>query len=568
MDSHPIGKVFFAFCKSIDTPVALGCWLRYKYSQKDLAEIRIHPSSYDNVEHFAKDYAVTSFLRKYEGLETGIDTEQAARLTFATSEARCLETNKLFSDPKLRGISPRDHLYLHKMTRKISSLLGPLDVSMVLAHCRWGNGATSTLRRAEASLDNKISEVPLSVTYKALPYIKAFIEADPHWFSAICGSDVGGPYSVLDNIFRITPGDKIDFVNKDATTKRTIGKTPTANSFLQQGPGRFIRKRLLRCGINLNDQTINQNWALLAGDLGLATIDLKSASDTTAKEMVFHLLPLDWALFLDALRSPFYNLDGEWTYANKFSAMGTAFTFELESLIFWAAASAVSEEMTQSGIVSVYGDDIIVQNEVAPELIRLLAVLGYDTNMQKTHTSGHFRESCGVHVWDNINITPTYQKEVLRVEDLGSSFLRCHNRLYRFAHRTCDSISSLARAGDIAALTCRRLAPVLVQDCEIPDVESGDDGFLVPTWELLSRSFDENHGILCRVLLTRPKLRHGYGRALLAHSLRKCHGRDLEPLDHLREPDYDAPDSRIEDRRRRFEYYFSERWITPRVALT
>lgn len=95
--SYDLARVLFAYCKSVDTPVSLGVWLRYKYGEhKQLAECAVNPSQYLSAWSFSKDYSVVSLLKKYEGLKTGIDLKAVAIEKWRQSEVKCAATNRYF----------------------------------------------------------------------------------------------------------------------------------------------------------------------------------------------------------------------------------------------------------------------------------------------------------------------------------------------------------------------------------------------------------------------------------------------------------------------------------------
>jgi hypothetical protein len=145
----------------------------------------------------------------------------------------------------------------------------------------------------------------------------------------------------------------------------------------------------------------------------LATIDLSNASDTVCINLVKLLLPSAWFEALFALRSPHTFIAGHWAKLEKFSSMGNGFTFELESLIFWALDKTVSYFSSISSVVSVYGDDIIVHTDIAHDLVYVLSVFGFTTNPDKSFIDGPFRESCGGHYHNGSDITPFYIREPL-----------------------------------------------------------------------------------------------------------------------------------------------------------
>jgi hypothetical protein len=179
--------------------------------------------------------------------------------------------------------------------------------------------------------------------------------------------------------------------------------------YLQKGVGSFIRSQLRRFGINLNDQSRNQALAKLgSADGSLATVDLSSASDSICTEFVYQMVPTLWYSHLSAIRSPITIIDGDRHVNQMFSSMGNGFTFELQSLLYFALAKAVAYHTRTPGVISVYGDDIIVPSEMCPLFIHVLSFFGFSTNEDKTFYDGPFRESCGGHFNSGVDITPFY----------------------------------------------------------------------------------------------------------------------------------------------------------------
>jgi hypothetical protein len=217
------------------------------------------------------------------------------------------------------------------------------------------------------------------------------------------------------------------------------------NIGLQLSVGSHIRKRLKQAGVDLDRQDINQRRALLGSKTGhLSTIDLKSASDTVAKELVWELLPVDWVLLLDSIRSrktlwP----DGSWRTNQKFSSMGNGFTFELESLLFYALASATAPN------VSVYGDDIVVPTTHFHEVCESLESSGFKVNWNKSFYDGPFRESCGTDGFAGTLVTPFYLRA--QIKCLSDVWLLHNGIRHTFRHALdCERwIRLLAKWRDI-----------------------------------------------------------------------------------------------------------------------
>jgi hypothetical protein len=141
-----------------------------------------------------------------------------------------------------------------------------------------------------------------------------------------------------------------------------------------------------------------------------------------------------WYRLLDMSRTKYYRLpDGSIRRYELFSQMGNGYTFELESLIFWALASAVCSVLGIVEDVTVYGDDLIVPVESVPLLEKVLAYAGLTMNLDKTffqHEGNIFRESCGKHYFNGIDVTPVYVRETL---DTIEAVILLANNLKRWA---------------------------------------------------------------------------------------------------------------------------------------
>ena len=127
-------------------------------------------------------------------------------------------------------------------------------------------------------------------------------------------------------------------------------------------------------------------------------------------------MPPDWFERLDDLRSPSGLLpDGTLIHYEKFSSMGNGFTFELESLIFWALAQSVCEQLSlDTTNLSVYGDDIIVPARAVELLSQVFAYCGFTMNAKKSFSDSPFRESCGKHYFHGVDVTPFYIRSSIK----------------------------------------------------------------------------------------------------------------------------------------------------------
>lgn len=505
-------EIFFALCKKVDTPVSLGAWLRFEHDQLALAKMEINPRDYHEADRFAKDYLVVSFLSKWKGLKTGLDLEAEALQKFKHSEDQCLETNRRIRKARCELIPEFTASVISTARRKISQLLGPMSLFKPEPWWGWGPGATYEIPRRRAFVDTKMTELPIAVTPRAEELFTSVLGGDLHWKLAIGRLETTRVESC-----------RIQAVPKNAKTHRIIAVEPRGNSFLQKGIGGYLRSKLKRVGIDLDNQGANQEGAFRAYTEGLATIDLKAASDTVAKEVVYELLPLDWAMLLDDLRTHQAEMpDGSTVKFEKFSSMGNGFTFELESLIFWALVSSVVDMLCPDGTVLVYGDDIICPASVADKVIECLSFLGFTVNEEKSFVDGCFFESCGKHFFQGKEVTPIYQKETIESE---VELLRLGNRLIRYAYRQSDGIRLNGWVQSAWLYVMRQAS--WSRFYQIPLGTSGDDGWVVPADWFFARRQDLNLGISCKVMVFRPRSLPASEGVLLAWSLRQLAGLDL-----------------------------------------
>lgn len=399
--------------------------------------IDLDPNTYSSAEQFKRDYAYVSFLRKWKGFKhKSINPEWAAFATWMNSEKQCFRTNKRLELETSTGCYSVAPSIITMAQRKISQILGSLNIEHIAELCRFGNGATYDLRRGSTHAEK--SRNP-SVTFDAIPWVCRALAGDEYLGSLV------GPLRDL----KVVSANRMVMVPKTVKTHRPIAAEPTLNSYVQQGVGRYIRRRLKQFGVDLGDQTINQDLAKLAKICGLTTIDLSSASDTLCANLVKLLVPPEWFQLFDDLRCKQTEFKGKRFSLSKFSSMGNAFTFELESMIFYSLISSAGV----GGVFSVYGDDLIVLNCDYQPVLEILAWGGFTINATKSFSVGsRFYESCGKHYFDSQEVTPCYQKDVCsRPHD----YVHLHNRLIRAGIRL-----DLRKEFEAAALLVRERSRV------------------------------------------------------------------------------------------------------------
>lgn len=414
-----LSEVATELYQALSTPISLSCEILLRYGELDqLVRKTITVASYNDPKRFADDHQAVNFLRKVPFKVKGLDAKAEAKKKFFEAEAQCKSTNarirSFLCNPERATSIVRQAFCLAGLS--IKEVLGTrVSSAEWLASCRFGPGAFNHPEvRGLTSVYDKLQVIP-SVTHDFRDTGAILVMSSPSWARSLTDTEIDGfwPF-VTPDMLKTVSGNRVTFVPKTATTERAIAIEPLLNIYAQLGIGRMIRKRL-RCfaDIDLDDQGINQSLAKEGSLRGfLATIDLSSASDTVAREVVRALLPESWYGALDLCRSKIGEIDGAPFVYEKFSSMGNGFTFELESLIFWALAKSACVISGTPEMVSVYGDDIIVPVDAFDTLEEILTFFGFSINTRKSFREGPFRESCGKDYYDGYDVRPFLQTEV------------------------------------------------------------------------------------------------------------------------------------------------------------
>lgn len=385
---------------------------------KDILKKAVQEKDYQSLVNFCIDYSLDwdaislycarqclALYQKRDDIDLGYDREQVALSKFIECELICKHTNERVRRSRRYGISRNVASVLFTAQRKIDSILGDVP-SLSDLQLSFGPGANVNVRKI-TSARWKLSAKPACSANMASSVCDVLAEI-PHYTSLHSRESEDSWFTDVE----ICDGELM-FVPKNAKTDRAIIVEPALNSLVQKGFGNFIKERLLIAGVNLYDQSINRRRARIGSINGsLMTVDLSSASDTISKELVAELLPLDWYIALSSYRtsSVEHLKTGTKFDLEKFSSMGNGFTFELESLIFYALTWATCHVVGVKPDVSVYGDDIICPPSILETLEEVFEFCGFSINSEKSYSSGPFRESCGADFYNGVNVRPFYQK--------------------------------------------------------------------------------------------------------------------------------------------------------------
>lgn len=517
--SEPFRKCLSRLCEDVNTPRSLTVAILLRYNEvEQIVNLRCNPFHYLGIEaeRFAEDNLVTEFIRKCDipGVIPAKRLEEECFQRFLSTEALCLRTNHRL-ERFISGLldQPEDARlleFIEQVKRQIKWLVGPIPKEISPG---FGPGATLTTAANQATLPDKIASVPCGTPRALYLYNTLFRESGWERYGGqrallrLPGTSIRGPSLGLQQVAR---GNRFFTVPKEATKLRGACLSPSVNGYLQKGIGLHLRKRLHRADIFIDGQgdfgplTVNGfssadrhvRMAEKASRDGiLSTIDLSDASNTIAYKTIELLWPVEWFSLLCDTREPFVERpDGRFQRLEMFSAMGNGFTFELETITFWAIVSVAAQYTN----VSVFGDDIICESEYAQEVLSALRFFGFVPNERKTFTSGHFRESCGGDFFDGVPVRAHYVKEE---PSEPQQWIGLANGLYRFAFdhpRTSHRWSYLHRAW-LAAVDAlpRRLrglrGPKALGDLVLRDDRCGTTEFQLKQLEL--KNFRERDGI-------------------------------------------------------------------------
>lgn len=208
----------------------------------------------------------------------------------------------------------------------------------------------------------------------------------------------------LSRVTYVRQASRFSTVRKNNEKDRPIDVQPLCNMLVQRRLGNGLRSLLKTQGVDLDSLADKHRERI--SDNSIATIDLQNASDSIHLSLVEFLFPKKVFELFNQSRT-FYTegLDGNYYVTNKVSAMGNGFTFELMTVILRALGLQYDNNF------SVFGDDIIIDNQYAEDLIQDLSAVGFVVNKSKSFINSSFRESCGGNYHDEHGYIESYDFE-------------------------------------------------------------------------------------------------------------------------------------------------------------
>lgn len=197
-------------------------------------------------------------------------------------------------------------------------------------------------------------------------------------------------------------GSKITTVPKNVDVDRVIEVEIMGNMVVQ----RCIAHALIKCMNNYYAiDLLNAQWLhkTLIADLDNATIDWSNASNSNWYRVVEWFFPKGVFKHLQRARSGVVSYCGEYFGLHMLSPMGNGFTFEVMTCFLMA----IARELDSCAMV--FGDDVIIHQDVATDYINAVSVCGWVPNMKKTFIDGPFRESCGGFYHSEVGYLTTFE---------------------------------------------------------------------------------------------------------------------------------------------------------------
>lgn len=377
-----------------------------------------------------------SVFKKWIPKETSC-LETIALDGFYAANEKCSTFNFEGSSEEILDIVARTKQYLYNYFYSHSFQTSQFCLTRILSEGATGPGSSCLADRT--NFYHKMFDGRLSTT-STLLYFHYKTNISPRWAQAELIRSARYQVDVVE-------ASNLSTVPKNARTNRTICTEPSLNMFYQLGAGSYLSRLCQRYhNIDMStQQEVNKGMAWAGSYYGnFATIDLKSASDTISKALVYALFPPTVCNVLREIRCTHTQYKGVKHELHMISSMGNGFTFPLQTLIF---ATLVRSTYDYLGIIpnvrtsrnySVFGDDIICLSKAYDTLCRVLTACGFIVNSEKSYNEGPFRESCGADYFKGLDIRGVYLKEIRDEQDIYSTF----NRLSRWSAKHNININS------------------------------------------------------------------------------------------------------------------------------
>lgn len=348
---------------------------------------------------FSEDFAIKRFLKKFQEPDPSSNlSEKCFSDWLENDDLPCLRYRRLLPEwYKARAL-------LHDALKHFSTAEFRLPKGSEFIPTRGNNSLEARLCSSDWTVTRDCFPAFSKLCYSHKGFRRAVRRRYHNWYiqrgfdisrrasDKLLWERLGDPFAIfswkLERVVTFVEGSRFSSVPKNNEARRPINIEPFGNILVQSSIGLGLKRALGEFDIKLDEVPDLHRWRI--SQPGIATIDLKNASDRISLDLCRFLLPRRVFTSLVKARSPFVlGLDDNYHLVKKISSMGNGFTFELMSLILTAICRVLDSTAT------VFGDDIIISQETAPRLIQLLEDVGLQVNRDKSFIDGPFRESCG-----------------------------------------------------------------------------------------------------------------------------------------------------------------------------
>lgn len=292
-----------------------------------------------------------------------------------------------YLDAQTSDIVCAEDVVLDDIAVAYSKLAGVADLDEIATHMRHGPGA---------------------VTDGLFSYDK--------WLTPLALGEIADCADPLLRLRRDFPRDTNRYceVPKTSWVNRGICIESASSQLEQQGIGVSQRRHLRTLGFDLSNQW-KQNIAY-ARRQSSVTIDLSSASDLVSVRLMRLICVTRtskrWLCLMENARSQFTALpDQTLVKAETFASMGNGFCFTNLTLVCMAVVCAAIRMQNPHlrglpfrrtlslyrDTTSVFGDDIVTSEALAPHVCYVLSACGLRVNYGKTSFGGQLKETCGAY---------------------------------------------------------------------------------------------------------------------------------------------------------------------------
>lgn len=352
-----------------------------------------------------------------------------------------------------------DKAVVYKAQRFISHIIGDFRISLKNAFLEIPPGETFISSKGRVSVYQKLKlKSHWTTTWNCLEDTVLLIYYHPqlkrcakYWFKKDKGyladlyfkhrADPNKGLAIfrtqlIENVLTIVDGSRGSSVYKDTKKRRFINVETLFAVLLQRLLANHLRKKLKIYG---NDLDLGQDHhKQMISKPNYATIDKSNASDSNHFDQMYFMLDGSrgsrrFRKYIIDYRSYSTKLKSNWFVAYKTSSMGNGFTFELMTLILFGLARQLDPT------ARVYGDDVIIDNMVAEQYLRIIQHLGWIPNLTKTFVNSPLRESCGAFYDDDYGYITCY--ETKWCENISDVVTLC-NKVYLLAKHTKTALKT------------------------------------------------------------------------------------------------------------------------------